>query len=47
MTPDDLVPAALRADKQSLMPDPMPVGRRGFMAGASLATGYALAAGPV
>ncbi|MFM7343880.1 MAG: dienelactone hydrolase family protein [Tagaea sp.] len=47
MTPDDLVPHVLRDEKKSLMPDALPVGRRGFMAGASLATGYALAAGPV
>jgi carboxymethylenebutenolidase len=47
MAPDDMIPAALLDEKKSLMPDPLPVGRRGFMAGASLATGYALAAGPV
>lgn len=47
MAPDDLVPAALRDERKALQPDALPVGRRGFMAGASLATGYALAAGPV
>ena len=47
MAPDDMIPPTLRDEKKSLMPDPLPVGRRGFMAGASLATGYALAAGPV
>jgi carboxymethylenebutenolidase len=47
MSPDDLVPAALREDKKSLLPDASPVGQRGFMAGASLATGYVIAAGPV
>ena len=47
MTPDDLIPAALLDEKKSLLPDPSPVGRRGFLASASLATGYALAAGPV
>jgi carboxymethylenebutenolidase len=47
MAPDDMIPAALRDEKKALLPDAMPVGRRGFMAGASLATGYAIAAGPV
>ncbi len=47
MAPDDLVPVALRDERKALQPDALPVGRRGFMAGASLATGYALAAGPV
>lgn len=47
MAPDDIVPAALRDERKALQPEALPVGRRGFMAGASLATGYALAAGPV
>ncbi len=47
MAPDDIVPVALRDERKALQPEALPVGRRGFMAGASLATGYALAAGPV
>ncbi|MBL8831275.1 MAG: dienelactone hydrolase family protein [Rhodospirillales bacterium] len=46
--PDDVrQPAEFTADRKSLQPDAMPVSRRGFVAGAGLATGFALAAGPV
>lgn len=47
MSPDDLVHPSLLGQRESLAPDPLPVGRRGFLAGASIATGYALAASPV
>ena len=37
----------LDSQKTSLQQPALPVGRRGFMAGASIATGFAIAAGPV
>jgi len=46
--PDDIRPADLiDSQKNSLQPQALPVGRRGFMAGAGIATGFAIAAGPV
>jgi carboxymethylenebutenolidase len=46
--PDDIRPTdLLDSQKKSLQPAVLPVGRRGFMAGAGIATGFAIAAGPV
>ena len=46
--PDDIrQPDLLVSQKNSLEPAALPVGRRGFIAGAGIATGFALAAGPV
>jgi carboxymethylenebutenolidase len=46
--PDDIRPTdLLDSQKNSLQPPALPVGRRGFMAGAGIATGFAIAAGPV
>ncbi len=46
--PDDIrTPDLLDSQKTSLEPAALPVGRRGFLAGAGIATGFALAAHPV
>ncbi len=46
--PDDIRTNDLQdSQKKSLQPAALPVGRRGFLAGAGLATGFALAAHPV
>jgi len=37
----------LQLHGKSLQPDALPVGRRGFVAGSAVLTGFALAAGPV
>ncbi len=46
--PDDIRTTDLQeSQKKSLQPEALPVGRRGFLAGAGIATGFALAAHPL